>query len=69
MESPSSLIRERLNSSEDQICPECGHLFRPSGPREETEELCEICSAAELDPPNRVARWQATPKRAGRAAR
>jgi hypothetical protein len=62
-------IRERLNSNEDVVCPECGHLFRPGPAREEPEDLCEICSAAQFDPPNRLARWQATPKRAGRAAR
>lgn len=69
MEGSSSTIREKLNSGEIQTCPECGHIFRPSGPWEQMEELCEISSAAQFDPPNRVARWQAAPKRAGRAAR
>lgn len=69
MEGTSSLIREKLNSGEDQICPECGHLFRSSRSQAEAEELCEICHAAQLEPPHHVARWQTPPKRAGRAVR
>ena len=59
-------LHDRPNRSIEQLCAECGRIFRPHQLSEGAELLCDTCYEAQFNPSG-LRHWQKTEGRLHRA--